>query len=216
MRNLVLFLALASTGMGIAQNETRFGSDLRREREALKACGQISKIADCGQTLVLGQPLHIAVGSLAPGNGFGTGLALVGHKNFVNEWRTNFSFDAVATMNSSWRAGGYMKAFKLAGGNQYHTAPLFYLYSQSISLNRVDYFGLGPATTPLTHTTFGFSANITGADAIVPVSLNGKVPKFAIVAELNGRFPSVRPGVETNIPSINSLFTESTAPGLSR
>jgi len=119
-------------------------------------------------------------------------------------------------MNSSWRAGGYMKAFKLAGGNRYHTAPLFYLYSQSISLNRVDYFGLGPATTPLTHTTFGSSANITGADAIVPVSLNNKVPKFAIVAELNGRFPSVRPGVETNIPSINSLFTESTAPGLSR
>jgi hypothetical protein len=217
MRNLLLCLALSSlTAVGTAQNESRFESDLRREGIALKACGQISKVADCGQTLVLGQPLHIAVGSLAPDDGFGAGLALVEHKNFANEWRINFSVDAVATMNSSWRAGGYMKAFKLAGGNQYHTAPLFYLYSQSISLNRVDYYGLGPATTPLTQTTFGFSENITGLNAVLPLSLHGRPPQLAFVATLNGRFPSVRPGIESNIPSINSLFAESTAPGLSR
>lgn len=217
MRKTILSLALACLAtLSIAQNESRFQSDLRREGEALKACGQISKIADCGQTLVLGQPLHIAVGSLSPGNGFGAGLALVEHKNFPNEWRTNFNFDAVATTNSSWRAGGYMKAYKLSSGTQYHTAPLFSLYSQSISLNRVDYYGLGPTTTPFTQTTFGFSENITGMDAIVPIALHGNAPKVAVVAEVNGRFPSLRPGVETNIPSINSIFTESTAPGLSR
>lgn len=217
MRNTILALALAClTTTGIAQNESRIGSDLRREGVALQACGQISKIADCGQTLVLGQPLHIAVGSLAPDDGFAAGLAFVEHKNFANEWRTNFSFDAVATMNSSWRAGAYMKAYKLAGGTQYHSAPLFDLYSQSISLNRVDYFGLGPNTPPVAHTTFGFFENITGINATVPISIHGTVPKFAILAELNGRFPSVRAGVERNIPSINYIFTESTAPGLSR
>jgi hypothetical protein len=217
MRTIPFSLALAFlTAVGVAQNESRIQSDLRREGDALKACGQIAKIADCGQTLVLGQPLHIAVGSFAPSNGFGTGLAFVEHKNFANEWRTNFSFDAAATMNGSWRAGGYMKAYRLAGGVRYHTAPLFYLYSQSISLNRVDYYGLGPATTPLTHSTFGFSENVTGIDAVIPVSLRGRAPLFAIVGELNGRFPSVRPGVDVNIPSINSVFTENTAPGLSR
>ena len=217
MRTLVLFVAFVSlTGIGTAQNETRFGSELRREAKALGACGQMKKIADCGQTLVLGQPLHIAVGSLAPDNGFGAGLALVGHKNFKNEWRTNFGFDAVATMNSSWRAGGYLKAYKLSAGAHYHSAPLFYLYSESISLNRVDYFGLGPATTPLTHATFGFSENVTGANAIVPIWVGSRPPKFAMVAELNGRFPSLRPGTESSIPSINSLFSESTAPGLTR
>ena len=217
MQKLVLCLALVCfSEIAVAQNETRFQSDLRREGVALKACGQISKIADCGQTLVLGQPLHIAVGSLAPGNGFGAGLALVEHKNFANEWRTNFNFDVVATKNSSWRAGGYMKAYKLSGGTQFHSAPLYYLYSQSISLNRVDYFGLGPSTTTATHTTFGFSENVTGVQAVLPISLHDKPPEFAIVAELNGRFPSVRPGVESDIPSINSLFSEGTAPGLSR
>jgi hypothetical protein len=215
MRKRALCFVLAwSTVICLAQNESRFGSDLRREGEALKQCGAISKIAGCAQTLVLGQPLHIAVGSLAPDNGVAVGLALVGHKNFANEWRTSFNFDAGATMNNSWRAGGYMKAFRLSGVNTYHIAPLFSLYSQSISLNRVDYFGLGQNTTPLGHTTFGFTENITGVNAAIPVSVQGHAPIFAIVAELNGRFPSVRRGEEKNIPSIESLFTESSAPGL--
>jgi hypothetical protein len=208
----LLFLAALCS----AQNESRFQADLRREGTALKACAQISKFADCGQTLVLGQPFHLAFGSLAPDNGMGFGLAFVEHKNFANEWRTNLSLDAVATMNGSWRTGGYLKAYKLPAGNSYHVAPLFHLYSQSISLNRVDYFGLGPNTTPLTHTTFGFSENVTGADMAFPISISGKSPVIAVLAELNGRFPSLRPGREHDIPSIETLFDEATAPGLSR
>jgi hypothetical protein len=197
-----------------AQNESRFHADLRREGNALQACSQFSKLADCGQTLVLGQPFHLAFGSLAPDNGMGFGLAFVEHKNFASEWRTNLSLDAVATMNSSWRTGAYLKAYKLAAGNSYHAAPLFHLYTQSISLNRVDYFGLGPASTPLTHTTFGFSENITGADMALPISISGKSPVIAVLAELNGRFPSVRHGREHDILSIDALFDEATAPGL--
>jgi len=208
------FALLLAAALCSAQNESRFQADLPREGIALKACSQISKFADCGQTLVLGQPFHLAFGSLAPDNGMGFGVAFVEHKNFASEWRTNFSLDAVATMNGSWRAGGYLKAYKLPAGNSYHVAPLFHLYSQSISLNRVDYFGLGPATTRLSQTTFGFSENVTGADMAFPISISGKSPVIAIVAEFNGRFPSLRSGREHDIPSIESLFNETTAPGL--
>jgi hypothetical protein len=215
-RRISLCAVLSFAALCSAQNESRFHADLRREGTALEACSQISKFADCGQTLVLGQPFHLAFGSVAPDNGLGFGLAFVEHKNFASEWRINLSLDAVATMNGSWRTGGYLKAYKLPAGNSYHVAPLFHLYSQSISLNRVDYFGLGPQTTPLTHTTYGFSENITGADMAFPISISGKPPVFAILAELNGRFPSLRPGREHDIPSINALFTESTAPGLTQ
>ena len=85
-----------------------------------------------------------------------------------------------------------------------------------MSLSRVDYYGLGPDTTPLNHTTFGFTENITGLDAAVPISIGKSTPKIAIVAELNGRFPAVRPGAENHVPSIDYLFTESSAPGLNR
>ena len=159
--------------------------------------------------------MHIAVGSLAPQNGVAAGLAFVEHKNYTNESRASWDIDAVATGSGSWRAGGYMKAYRLPSGSVYRVAPLLNFYSQSISLNRVDYFGLGPNTTDLTHTTFGFSENITGMHAAIPIDRFLRPAKLAIVAEFNGRFPSIRQGNNGLLPSIGDLFNDVTAPGLS-
>jgi hypothetical protein len=199
-----------------AQNETRLQRDFRVEGESLKACTKFDfgSLSSCGQTLVMGQPMHISVGGLAPQSGIGAGLAFVEHKNFANEWRTTYDIDGQATGNGSWRAGGYMKAYRLPAGTFYSVAPLFNFYSQSISLNRVDFYGLGPNTTPFTHTTYGFSENITGASAAIPFTGSWSATRLAIVAELNGRFPSVRPGTTSSIPSIGLLFNEASAPGL--
>ncbi|HXC95529.1 MAG TPA: hypothetical protein VNU92_07500 [Edaphobacter sp.] len=201
-----------------AQNENRVQRDFRVEGESLKACGKFNfgGLTDCGQTLVTGQPMHITVGGLAPQDGQAFGLAFVEHKNFANEWRTTYDIDGQATLNGSWRAGGYMKAYRLGGGNTYTVAPLFNLYSQSISLTRVDYYGLGPNTSPLTHTTYGFSENITGVNAAIPFTGSWSPARLALLGELNGRFPSVRPGTDSSIPSIGRFFNEATAPGLTQ
>jgi hypothetical protein len=215
----ILFVALASVaaaGQAAGMNESRLHRDFRVEKESLASCTNFAKLMDCGQTLVTGQPMHIAVGSLAPQNGVGFGLSFVEHKNFANEWRASWDVDAVATPNSSWRAGAYMKAFRLPGGTVYRTAPLINLYSQSISLNRVDYYGLGSDTTPTTHSTYGFSENITGVNAAIPFGGALHRAGIAAVAEVNGRFPSVRPGTDSHVPSTTVLFSEATAPGLSR
>lgn len=211
-----VFPLLLTTAVACSQTESRLHRDFRVEGESLAACVHFSfgNLTDCGQTLVMGQPMHITVGSLAPDDGIAAGLAFVEHKDFTNEWRANWDIDAQATANGSWRAGGYMKAYRLPSGLQYRVAPLYNFYSQSISLSRVDYFGLGPNTSLLAHTTYGFSENITGADGAFPLRLGKAGPKIAIVAELNGRFPSVRAGSDPSIPSIDALFTESTAPGL--
>lgn len=222
MRTAVLLAALyilanaSASAQDTGMNESRIHRDFRVEKEALSSCAKLAKLMDCGQTLVLGQPMHIAVGSLAPQDGVGFGLAFVEHKNFSNEWRASWDVDAVATLNGSWRAGAYVKAFRLPGGMAYRTAPLINLYSQSISLNRVDYYGLGPATTPLAHSTYGFTENITGVSAAIPLWGALHRAGIAVVAELNGRFPSVRSGSESNLPSTTTLFNEATAPGLTR
>jgi hypothetical protein len=209
----MLFLAALQVS---AQNENRVQRDFRVEGESLKACGKFNfgSLIDCGQTLVMGQPMHITVGSLAPQDGQAFGLAFVEHKNFANEWRTTYDIDGQATLNGSWRVGGYMKAYRLPGGTQYSVAPLFNVYSQSISLTRVDYYGLGSNTAQLTHTTYGFSENITGASAAIPFTGALSKTRLAVTAEINGRFPEVRPGTDSSIPSIGVLFNESTAPGL--
>ena len=168
---------LASGAMGFAcayaqdapnppgMNESRLHRDFRVEKGALAACRHFNfgSLTDCGQTVVMGQPMHIAVGSLAPQNGVAAGLAFVEHTNFKNEWRTTYNLDAVAAGNGSWRAGGYLNAFRLSPGLDYHAAPLVSIYSQRISLKRVDYYGLGSNSSPVNHTTFGFGENITGA-----------------------------------------------------
>jgi hypothetical protein len=214
-----------------AQNESRLHRDFRVEGEALKNCTKLNfgSLTDCGQTLVIGQPLHIAVGSLSPQNGFGAGLAFVEHKNLASEWRDNFDIDALATTNGSWRAGAYIKAYRLGGGTirmntgnapaaktaLFTSAPLFNFYSQSTSLNHIDYYGLGPNTSRAAHATYGFSQNITGANAILPVGGLFAPATASVVLELNGRFPSVRPGPNGE-PSITQRYTDANTPGLAR
>src|SRR5579871_148753 len=170
--------------LATAQNEGRLHRDFRVEGDALKECFKLDfgSFAGCAQTLAMGQPIHVAVGSLAPGSGVGFGLAFVEHKNFANEWRVSWDADGQATFNSSWRAGAYMKAYRLPSGNTYRVAPLFYIYSQSISLNRVDYFGLGPNSLAINHSVFGFSENITGVDGSFPFKLGSAGPNVAVVA----------------------------------
>lgn len=232
IRRAASLLLLLASAPALAQHESRLHRDFRVEGEALKNCTKFNfgSLTDCGQTLVMGQPIHIAVGSLSPQNGFGAGLAFVEHKNFASEWRTSYDVDALATTNGSWRAGGFMKAYRLTGGTihmntggsmrssttpLFTSAPLLNFYSESTSLKHVDYYGLGPNTSRVAHATFGFSENITGANAILPLGGALRTASVSISLELTGRFPSVHSGPDGE-PSIIQLYNDSNTPGLAR
>lgn len=230
MRSLLLAVLALAALPSLAQsgNESRIHSDFRREAEELQSCKtfQFGSLASCAQTLVTGQPMHIAIGSLAPQNGVAAGLAFVEHKNYANEWRLNWNLDAVATGNGSWRAGAYMKAYRQPGGKiivvsgaskdsspLYRTAPLFNLYAETTSLNRIYFYGLGPNTLPSDRSVFGLTQTITGVSAILPLA--GKTG-ISLVGELNGRIPQLRGNNGESSPSIQTLYNESSAPGLTR
>jgi len=235
-----LLLALcAPADFAQGGNESRLHSDFRREwlelhpcREQLvKPCSEFTfgHLAGIGQTLVTGQPLHIALGSLAPQNGFAPGLAFVEHKDFASERRLTFDIDAVATTNLSWRAGAYLTTYKLPQSNQtigvvmgtptakakkpsVQVAPVFNLYAEATSLNRLYFYGLGPNTLQSGQSAFGLTQTITGASAILPLNRDG----ISFTAEFNGRFPQLRPDTNETAPTIAALYTEATAPGLTR
>ncbi|MEO6816429.1 MAG: hypothetical protein ABI177_06990 [Edaphobacter sp.] len=207
-------------------NEGRIHSDFRREGEQLQSCKTFNfgSLANCAQTLVTGQPMHITIGSLAPQNGIAAGAAFVEHKDFANEWRLNWDIDAVASGNGSWRAGAYLKAFRQPGGKiivvsgpskntnpLYRTAPLFNLYAETTSLNRIYFYGLGPNTLPAGRSVFGLTQTIAGASAVVPFA--GKTG-ISLIGEFNGRIPQLRGNNGESSPSIAALYDESTAPGL--
>lgn len=226
MRPLFLLAAISTTGMLWAQ-ESQLGAEFRQEGEHFQeSCLHFSP-AGCGELLFTGHPLHIAVGSLAPKNGFGSGIAFTTHYTPNESWRLFFNADAVATANGSWRAGGYMSAvlvrhqgIKVGTGTGQTGAkapsltiremPVFHVYSQAISLNSIPFYGLGPgANSPASF--FGMTQTIAGGNVIWPVF---DPLKLSLFGEANGRFFSLRGANSARDVSIGQVNTEVTAPGL--
>jgi hypothetical protein len=191
-----------------------------------ESCGAF-KILPCAEELFTGKPVHIAVGSIAPQNGFGVGLTYLDHKTTDN-WRITWNSDAVGSINGSWRAGFYLKFVdtyqKPIGGGlgtkgkkkprvltELPEHPVLNLYVQAISLNKLTYFGLGPATTLAGRSYYGMTETIVGGSAVKPFyqPLNA-----SLYGEINGRFVNIRPSTGQLSPTIAALYTEATAPGL--
>ncbi len=228
IRRMLLLFALAAATVQAQENQLQ--ADFRGEGERLqKSClaFDIKALASCAQVLFTDHPLHIAVGSIAPQNGFGAGAAFVAHWTPNETWRLNWNADGVASPNGSWRAGVYMKAIRVphhdiavstgsatdaAESNlAVEEAPFFNVYAQAISLNKIYYFGSGSSSTRADRSVFGMSERIVGTNVVWPVS--GKL-KLSLYGEANGRFVDIRGNHGESSPSIETLFTEATAPGL--
>jgi hypothetical protein len=219
----------------------RLQEDFRREGERMAdACKFTFKaVPGCAVELFTDHPLHIAAGSMPPQNGFGLGGAFVTDKN-TKHWRMSWDIDAVASVNGSFRAGGYMKMVHTPAESirvitpvitshdgatvaperkqikLVHPYTVFNLYAQATSLNKLFYFGLGNDSTVSGRSVFGLTQTIVGLSVIKPVyewtslrSLN-----LSLLGEVNGRFVNLRGNHGESTPSIETLYTEGTAPGL--
>ncbi|HZS96984.1 MAG TPA: hypothetical protein VFA40_09390 [Terriglobales bacterium] len=241
MRWSVMLLCLAST-CALAQEGT-LQADFRRESERVSdACGRFSvkAVPGCGIALFTDHPLHIAAGSMPPQNGFSLGAAFVTAKNTEN-WRLSWDVDAVGSFSGSWRAGGYMKLVHTPrepvrvvnpvvlqpGETQkipvakpqiklVHPYTVFNLYAQTISLNKLNFFGLGNDSALAGASVFGMREAIVGGSVIKPVYEWSAIKKLnlALLGEVNGRFVDIRGENGQSYPSIESVYTNASAPGL--
>ena len=222
MRWSGMLVLLGASTLALAQ-ESPLRGELRREGERVSdACGafKFKSVPGCAYTLFTDHPLHIAAGSLPPQNGFGLGGAFVWSKNTRN-WRMSWDFDAVGAFSGSWRAGGYMKMVHTPHPAKpqiraTHPYTVFNFYAQSISLNKLNFFGLGNDTALPGKSLFGMSQTIVGASAIKPVF---ELPvihwlNLALLGEVNGRFVSIRGEQGQSVPSIETLYNDVSAPGL--
>jgi hypothetical protein len=104
----ILGLLLGFGGITLAQpapeHESALGAELRLEEGRFSnSCGKFA-IAGCLQTLFTDHPLHVAVGSIAPQNGFAAGLALVTHYD-AKHWYVKWDADAVGSSSECVASG---------------------------------------------------------------------------------------------------------------
>ena len=239
--SLLVFVVVS---VPVCAQESLLHAEFRREGERVSdACKTFTfkAVPGCAYTLFTDHPLHIAAGSLPPQNGFGVGGAFVWAKNTKN-WRLSWDVDAVGAVSGSWRAGGYMKmihtphpakgpirvVFPKPGETPKeeekpkkterftHPYTVFNLYLQAISLNKLNFFGLGNDSTLAGASVFGMTQTIVGVNAIKPVyewpAIRGL--NLALLGEMNGRFVDIRGNHGESAPSIETLYTDATAPGL--
>lgn len=126
-------------------------------------------------------------------------------------------------------AGSYLTTYKLPHSNEtigvvmgtpppqaktpsFSVAPIFTLYAEATSFNRLYYYGLGPNTLPTGQAAFGLTQTIAGAGAILPLNRGG----ISFTAEFNGRVPHLRSDTKESVPTVAVLYTEEAAPGLTR
>lgn len=232
MRKAFLVLMLLTAAPLFAQQATSSSAsapnlDSPGEFDTLKeSCFSFKGLPGCAEELFTGKPFHVAVGTIAPQNGFAAGLAYVGHHTTEN-WRNSWNADAVGSANASWRAGFYMKFVHTPNqpiGVSHGVPPapkrnltempehtVFGLYAQATSLNKLTYFGLGPSSIRAGRSFYGMTETIVGGNVVKPFSTKLHA---SLYGELNGRFVDLRGAHGEASPSIEQLYTEATAPGL--
>jgi hypothetical protein len=234
MRLAIGLVLTVITTPGWAQ-ESALGADFRREGTHLKEnCGALKKVLNCAITIATEPPIHLALGTIAPKNGVGFGAAFVVDRNPSENWRVSWNADAVGAIGGAWRAGTYLKLVSTrvepirvirspssppaSPSLEIRPYPIINGYVQATSLAKVFFFGLGPGSTRAGKAAFRLREAIVGADVIVPVVWLPAIRRLnaSLRGEVNGRFVGVRDGITSDAPPIGSLYSEATAPGLTR
>ena len=234
---MIAISVLAALIVSGAAKEGRFHADLRTEGERFRgSCNfQLKQAAGCAALLFTDHPLHVAVGSIAPQNGFGVGGALVTHFTPNENWRISWNSDAVGSLGSgAWRVGTYVKAIatpiepphpvehansSVIAGLSDFDHPVISAYGQAISLPTVFFYGLGSHSLQAGKSAFGFTEGIIGATGTLPLWRKTSVQTLRLTAgaEINERLPSIRSGTLAGVPSVESAYSPSSsadAPGL--
>lgn len=194
-----------------------------------QSCGAF-QVVGCAEELLTGQPVHVAIGSIAPQDGFSVGLAATGQKN-TETWQINWDTDAVGSFNGSWRVGAYVRLVSTgtrapqpvfgranwtpskANLTELQEHPVIGLAVQEISLSQLNYFGLGPATSTAGQAVFGMREFIGGAAGVLPF---GGGAHASVYGEAYARSIGLSARTGQSVPTLGAVYDDTTAPGLSR
>lgn len=215
--------------------QTQLGAEfsLQAERIAAACRPKLSSLMSCPVEFLTDHPIHLAVGSLAPQNGFAVGPAFVTHR--VSEaYDMSVNADAVRAPGGSWRTGVYFKAVltpvaetvvvpigssaaDTAADLVIHPYPVIDAYVQTTNLRTVFFYGLGPGSAAAAQSAFGMRETVAGGRVVYPIHRGRAIDamNLSLTGEVNGRFVDLRdPDPSKNVAPVAVRFDDATAPGL--
>jgi hypothetical protein len=165
-----------------------------------------SSLKDIGLKVVevFQRPLHPVVKSVGPGGGFGAGLAYSPKQRANEPW--SLRLEAVVTPRRYWNAEG----------SAWLTTERIHVegYARAREMTRLDFYGLGTDSQRSNRTTFRYSDRTVGGLMSIPLRVSRAGVRLG--GRVEALFPHVGSGRHPDQPSIESLFSDSDAPGLLR
>jgi hypothetical protein len=146
------------------------------------------------------KPVHPIVGGVAAGGGLGIG---VGYTS-PDDQRIFKSAEAMITVRRYWSLAGEVGRRSLSDRSRIG------VFATMRDMNRLDYFGLGPNTSFDDRTAFRLREQAFGTQGWYRVT-----PGIRVGGSASMYFPDLGSGEHSSVPSIELLYTETTAPGIS-
>jgi hypothetical protein len=146
---------------------------------------------------VFGRPLHPIISQVAPGGGWGAGIAYDAPGRGPWDARAK----AIYTTNKYWVA-------EAVAGYEDRRAK-FEAFGRARDMTRLDYFGPGPSSNLFDRTRFRLRDPVVGAHGKYRVT-----SWLALGARVEELWPDVSAGRGRSVPSIEQRFPEADAPGL--
>ena len=214
-RVLTLALTLVAAAPALAQEEPSTRAEALYQQRAEKEArvepyrqNAVEKafdfVEDHAIFLLNREGLYPKLGSLTTGSGFAYGVG----------WRNSRLFDHNLTVDS-WVAGSIKGYFglelraalpRLADGHVFAEG-----YFRRRDYPHEDFFGIGPDSLRANQTDFALRGNTFGGRAGVE-----PVRRLRVGGGIDFIQPRIGRGTDRIVPSIDELFDETTAPGLSR
>jgi hypothetical protein len=204
---IALLLALPVCALwGASQDE------FKRDCAAFKSSPALGTFRSCAVDFFTLKPLHPTVKSIVPGGGTGIGADLTLDIP-AGEWRRKFTTNGAISFRRYWVAESSLSLGHAAFG-KWNTASDSFLtqfYVRSHGLPLMPYYGIGPNSTQAGLTDYSELRTTAGARVLNPLS-----SWLGVGGVIEGIFPDVSGIADPNVRSIDRLYTEATAPGLTR
>jgi hypothetical protein len=185
--------------------------EFKRDCDAFKKAPGLNTFKSCLADLFTLQPIHPIVRTVVPGSGYGAGL------NYTldspkGEWHRVFTVDGAATIRSFWLAETKFSLTHPKFGGDWNTARdafATHFYLRAMDLPKMPFYGVGPNTSRSNLVDFAQRDVRIGADIVNPIA-----SWVGIGGTLEGIFPDVSTISDPKVRSIQTVFNETTAPGL--